>query len=134
MKCLVTWGRTFPGRAASIAEARSFVAALLVGWPVVDDARLVVSELATNAVRHTASGHDGGEFDVYVCFASDRVRVSVRDGGSKCLPILLLDADGREDESGRGLFLVRGMSAGWGVDDHPGGRVVWAELLRNPTC
>jgi len=64
-------------------------------------------------VRHAASGHDGGELDVHECFASNRVRVGVRDGGSKCLPILLWDADEREAENGRGLFLVRGMSSGW---------------------
>ncbi|WP_236068150.1 ATP-binding protein, partial [Streptomyces brasiliscabiei] len=46
------WCRAFPGLPDQVAEARHFVAALLQERGVADDAVLVVSELATNAVRH----------------------------------------------------------------------------------
>ncbi|MEU7990470.1 hypothetical protein AB0B56_36975 [Streptosporangium canum] len=56
----VTRLRAFLGSPASITEARRFITAFLRNWPCVDDAELIVSELATNAVRHSDSGqaHD----------------------------------------------------------------------------
>ncbi|WP_230864216.1 ATP-binding protein [Streptomyces clavuligerus] len=62
-------------------EARYFVAALLQGWSGVDDAQLVVGELAANAVKHTRSGAPGGSFHVTVVFRDGRVRVVVADQG-----------------------------------------------------
>lgn len=56
----VVWTQGFPGEAASIGEVRHFVGGLLTGWPCADDARLVATELATNAVQHTASGEGRG--------------------------------------------------------------------------
>jgi hypothetical protein len=55
----------FPGEASAVGQAREFVADVLgKGWPGLDDVLLLVSEISSNAVRHTASGDDGGWFDV----------------------------------------------------------------------
>ena len=51
------------------------------GSPIANDVVLLASELATNAVRHTASG-DGGTFWVVIRMAGKWVCVTVRDDGS----------------------------------------------------
>ncbi|MFJ5210707.1 ATP-binding protein [Streptomyces nigra] len=120
------WCRAFPGVADEVAHARHFVAALLDGYDPVDDAVLIVSELATNAVRHSLSGAAGGWFLVIVCFGDDRVRIEVVDQGSEHVPHLC-DVTGQE-ESGRGLLLIAACAKDWGVKNWPDGRTVWAEL------
>ena len=52
--------RAFPGTPASVSEARAWVAGILAGFPAAADAELMASELATNAVLHSASGLPGG--------------------------------------------------------------------------
>ena len=55
----------FPGEAASVRYARDFVRGVLGEiWPRLDDVLVMVSEIATNAVRHTASGGEDGWFDI----------------------------------------------------------------------
>jgi histidine kinase-like protein len=96
-----------------------------VGEDACDSAVLVVSELVTNAIVHTASTHivcelhDGG----------DLVRIAVRDEG--CAPGEPHPACGRsEEEHGRGLFLVDALCRAWGAQEHGLGLLVWAELAR----
>jgi serine/threonine-protein kinase RsbW len=129
----VVWTQGFPGEAASIGEVRHFVGGLLTGWPCADDARLVASELATNAVQHTASG-EGRGFAVVVAIGPDRVRVAVKDAGAPQSPIMLADAAERTDVNGRGLFIVAALAKEWGVDEAAVGRTVWAEFPRVPEC
>ena len=52
----LTWRRTFLGRPDQAPRARQFVRFLLDDSPCREDAELVVSELVSNALRHTASG------------------------------------------------------------------------------
>jgi serine/threonine-protein kinase RsbW len=123
--------RTFRGTRESVPEARRFVAELLAGCPAREVLMSCASELCTNAVVHTASGH-GGVFTVEVDLPRDGVaRIAVTDDGSPSLP-----AAGSPDvlsEGGRGLALVAACTARWGYADtrpgHPGhpGRTVWAE-------
>ncbi|MCH0562729.1 MULTISPECIES: ATP-binding protein [unclassified Streptomyces] len=113
----------------SPARARHLTRARLNGWEVCEDtcdtAALVVSELVTNAIVHTASRvvvcelHDG----------SDRVRIAVRDEG--CAPGGPSAAQGQpEEEHGRGLLLVDALCHAWGAHEHGPGLLVWAELPR----
>lgn len=101
----------FAGDPAMVGEARRFVSRTLVkvGVPreLVDDAELVVSELATNAVEHTVSGKAGSRFEVTVKVTAARVCVEVLDQGSAQSPTLCKDVDqDHESEHGRGLFIV----------------------------
>ncbi|HTW08310.1 MAG TPA: MEDS domain-containing protein [Acidimicrobiales bacterium] len=106
--------------------ARHFVVGTLLEWAagqVIDDAALVVTELATNAVLHARS-----DFRVVIAAAPGSVRVSVSDQSSAA-------PDGRDfslsGSSGRGLGLVAALSRRWGTTHvHDGGKVVWAELAR----
>lgn len=113
----------------SPAQARRLTRSRLTGWSVCEDtcdtAALVVSELVTNAIVHTASNqivcelHDG----------DDLVRISVRDEGFA--PGEPHPSPQRpEEEHGRGLLLVEALCCAWGAQEHGPGLVVWAELPR----
>ncbi|MER6955770.1 ATP-binding protein [Streptomyces sp. NPDC000618] len=126
------WCRMFPGLAWQVAEARHFVAALLEdeGSDLVDDAVLVVGELAANAVRHTRSGWYRGWFLVVVGFSDDLVRIEVIDRGSDEEP-RVRSVTSPAEEGGRGLMMIAACAKDWGVKDRPAGcRCVWADLPR----
>jgi anti-sigma regulatory factor (Ser/Thr protein kinase) len=84
----------FPGEGAAVGLAREFVAGVLGrDWPGLDDVLLLVSEIASNAVRHTASGDGGGWFDVMVSMTGHTARVEISDRGSSSEP-RISDDDG----------------------------------------
>jgi anti-sigma regulatory factor (Ser/Thr protein kinase) len=101
------------------------VGVLVDGCPVSDDAVLLSSELATNAVLHSASGA-GGTFSVSVLVESGRVRVEVHDLGSATAPVIR--RSGQPGESGAGLRVVEMIATRWGFRAGPIGRVVWFEM------
>jgi anti-sigma regulatory factor (Ser/Thr protein kinase) len=113
-----------PGEALSVLRARRFVCVHLVEHRLlylVDDVRLVVSELAGNAVRHAHS-----PFTVSLGQADRAVMLSVQDG-SPGAPALL--APELLDTEGRGVFIVDLVSDDWGVTHAPGrGKSVWASF------
>jgi anti-sigma regulatory factor (Ser/Thr protein kinase) len=117
--------RVFAGLPAQVAVAREFVRRVLGPVPVADEVALLVSELCTNALRHTASGH-GGSFVVVVQPRSGSVRVEVRDEGSGPAPsphsIDVLTEDGR------GLGLVELIADNWGYGGDCHGGSVFFEL------
>ncbi|WP_371781782.1 ATP-binding protein [Streptosporangium subroseum] len=122
--------RTFLGSPRSIVEARRFVTAMLSGWPEAEDAELIVSELATNAVRHSESGRFGGRFTVSIHTEADRLWLGVLDeGGPRSPRAFPPHTDG---EDGRGLMLVTELATKWGVTGDDKGRIVWAVLDRLP--
>jgi anti-sigma regulatory factor (Ser/Thr protein kinase) len=120
----MTDARTFPNSTASIVRARRFAHETLpdVDREVVEAIAVMVSELATNAVRHAAS-----EFTLSIDRGSDAVRVAVTDTGDR-LPNLRSPAP--TDRSGRGLQIVDALSDDWGVTELPGhdGKTVWFVL------
>ena len=117
--------RTFAGSPEEIRNVRHFVGQLIKGCPVEDDVILLASELATNAVRHTASGRDG-TFCVLVQAVGARVRVEVHDLGSATTPAVR--PSGSPRESGAGLAVVEKIADRWGFHGSQLGRVVWFEL------
>jgi anti-sigma regulatory factor (Ser/Thr protein kinase) len=86
---------------------------------------MVVSELFTNAVRHTDS-------ERVICtlrLTGSLLRVEVADQGSTPTEPRRRDAEASE-ECGRGLLLVGALAKEWGArpNELGRGRVVWAEL------
>jgi serine/threonine-protein kinase RsbW len=117
--------RTFPGRADQIARAREFTKRVLGPCPVRDEAVLLVSELATNALEHTSTG-DGGQFRVTICRNATSLLIGVSDSGSDKTPAPgPLDP---ESETGRGLGLVELIAERWGYCGDQHGLTVWFEL------
>jgi serine/threonine-protein kinase RsbW len=125
---MVSWSRAFPGRPEQVSRARQFVASVLAGRPEADEAALVVSELCTNAVQHSASGGPDGMFAVTVRRAADRSRISVQDMGSMSQPAISSHAGLDDLEFGRGLVLVAAIAKEWGSARNRLGWLVWAEL------
>jgi anti-sigma regulatory factor (Ser/Thr protein kinase) len=132
------WSRSFRGIAECLSEVRLFTAAVLGDRPGVDLVVLAASELAGNAILHTASGEPGGQFVVHIAAFADRWQVRVDDAGGMNIPHLpeplTADADPDPDdceflpESGRGLALVAAVSRTWGVLGDEYSRAVWAEI------
>lgn len=115
---------TFRWSGRSPAQARHFVINTLAAWGYadrIDDAALIASELATNAVLHARS-----KFTVTLSrWPEGRIRVAVRDASAvRPRPRRAGPLDG----SGRGLALVEALASSWGADIVPDGKVVWGEL------
>src|SRR5262249_30987392 len=72
----------YPGEPASVRQMRHQVAEALAGIPCAEDAIYALNEVATNAVVHSRSGQDGGEFTVAVdVFPGSQVAFTVTDQG-----------------------------------------------------
>ncbi|MFG2499593.1 ATP-binding protein [Streptomyces sp. NPDC048441] len=118
-------------RPGSASQARRLAKAQLMGWDIHEDARdaaaLVVSELVTNAIVHTASHRIICE----LCTGPGKLRIAVRDDGyGSGVPRPAREGPDADDEHGRGLLLVDAVSTAWGVRDEGAGAglTVWAEL------
>jgi anti-sigma regulatory factor (Ser/Thr protein kinase) len=114
--------KSFDPEPRQVLEARRFVAGVLSSWQVeCDDAALLASELATNAVLHARS-----EFEVTIVGHPDRIRIEVFDGNSRLPSFSVVPADAY---SGRGLMLVQALSGAWGVESHSdNGKTIWFEV------
>lgn len=130
----MTWSFcVLPGTAASVSRAREFVAEALGGDPRVNDVVLAVSELVTNAVRHTWSSLLGGKVVVLVISSALGARVVVVDLGSVTRPVVSgATRSGELSEGGIGLAVVAELASDWGSADLPGGHAVWADFTRWP--
>jgi anti-sigma regulatory factor (Ser/Thr protein kinase) len=121
----MTSARKFPNDVRAAKAARQFALEQLAGYApeVLEVVELLVSELATNSVRHTDSG-----FEVRVSSGPRRIRVSVTDSGAG-QPVER--APDPTAASGRGLALVKMLSSASGVRPSraaAGGKTVWFVL------
>jgi anti-sigma regulatory factor (Ser/Thr protein kinase) len=122
-----------PRHPASVGLARRRAREHLVNWgyaeddPALLDAVLLVSELATNVVRH--GPHRELEFELAVTALADGscfIEVSDEGEGEPRLRVV-----GEDDETGRGLHIVTELAAAWGVWRRGGrGKTVWALVGR----
>jgi hypothetical protein len=116
--------RRFPNRDFSPSAVRRFLSGVLEDWGIDGSTRdtvlLLGSELASNAVEHTAAS-----FTVSIQLAGTQARVDVFDSGAE-LPTLLQPAV--DANHGRGLLLVDGLASAWGASPAPGDKVVWFEV------
>lgn len=107
---------------SSVPEARRFVANRLSDLPpeTVDVARLLVSELVTNAVLHGQT-----ELSLTVDRTDSKVAVQVADS-NPLLPVLR--THNSEAGTGRGLRVLDHMASNWGSYRTDEGKIVWFEL------
>ena len=94
---------------------------------VVEVARLLLSELVTNCVRHGAAGRPEVSIHITVSLLPNLLWVEVSDGGPTFdhQPNQTLAKTG----GGQGLYLVDQLSARWGISGRKRARV-WFELRR----
>jgi hypothetical protein len=114
--------RTFAFSREAPAAARHFTEATLAAWgaaDLTDDATLVVTELAANAIVHARSA-----FTVILSALDDLLRISVRDATPlrrntlRAVPL-------------HGLGAVDAMASQWGVEPlGAAGKTVWVDLHR----
>jgi anti-sigma regulatory factor (Ser/Thr protein kinase) len=123
----------------AIGRARAYVASIVTAWGlerVRDDAALLTSELVTNAVRATGITGAASPWSDPDHLALIRLRLTVVDDSliievwdREVTPPILPDTPDSEDESGRGLLIVTGLSKQWNYYRlAEGGKWVWAEL------
>ncbi|MFC5825329.1 ATP-binding protein [Nonomuraea insulae] len=117
--------REFPALLEELGHVRHFAGGVVAGHPAADDVVLAVSELAANAVEHSAASCDDN-FEVRITHLADAVRVEVHDHGGAGRPRPgVADA---EATRGRGLFLVDHLSRDWGITHKPDHTGVWCEI------
>jgi anti-sigma regulatory factor (Ser/Thr protein kinase) len=110
--------RAAPGR------ARRLVLSVLAEWGcgrgLLQDAAVVVSELATNAVVHAASS-----FSLSVTLEDSLLRIAVHDARPLSVRVR---GGGLSPQPTHGLGLVEALSLRWGAEGTARGKAVWAEL------
>ncbi|MBW8705773.1 Phosphoserine phosphatase RsbU [Streptomyces sp. MBT84] len=112
---------TLPNDRTAVGNARHMAARRLTEWgleDLQDRTQLIVSELVTNAVRHSTGpiGLRLIQHQVLTCEVFDTGANSPHLRHARAI-----------DENGRGLFLVAQLSRRWGARSESGGKVVWAE-------
>lgn len=118
-----------PFAASSAARVRHALEAWLgahgAGEGVVNDARLIVSELVGNAIRH-ASPLTEDTMLVRWRAEEDVLMLSVCDGGGPTAPARVVASI--EDSGGRGLAIVEALSVAWWVERTDSMHAVHARL------
>jgi CheY-like chemotaxis protein len=115
--------QAFEGELTDVGRAREFLRAQCSVWGcgrVLDNALVVLSELVSNAIVHVR-----GRVAVRLVLVDNVLRMEVTDAGGGAPD---LQAPGPGEDHGRGLLLVNGLSASWGVDTLADGKCVWAEV------
>lgn len=120
--------RVLPGTANAAGEARQLAREFMgEGHPAADTVVLIVSELVTNAVRHSRSGAPGGLVTVSLCCGDAGVLIQVRDDGGRS-GRWVSAAPGSVAEHGYGLLLVDALADSWGTVAGPQARVTWCRV------
>ncbi|MGC4980950.1 ATP-binding protein [Streptomyces sp. NBC_00659] len=93
------------------------------GTPVaVDEAELLVAELATNVVKHVGKGASA---TLILEWTGERLRLEVHD---KSPVVPSLRTAGCDQECGRGLHLLASLAIEWGTVLTAAGKAVWCEI------
>ncbi|MEU9624145.1 ATP-binding protein [Streptomyces sp. NPDC088251] len=129
---------TLPSEPVSVAAARRYVDRVLTEWGLAagtefaDSIRLIVSELATNAVQHTFGQSPTFTVDLRL-EREEELRLGVTDSHPRRprrLPAAV------QQDNGRGLVIVRCLAKECGgrlavTPTADGGKTVWIELPWN---
>lgn len=94
-----------------------------IGGVAADNARVVLSELVTNALTHSLD-----VFRLSLHLQGDQILVEIWDCADDHPRVVLPDDLAVH---GRGMFLVQALSKDWGVrPERTGGKTVWAKISR----
>jgi anti-sigma regulatory factor (Ser/Thr protein kinase) len=111
-------------RPEAVRNARDALAPMSGRVPetVLDELRLVVSELVSNSIRHS-TGDPGALIRLRVWLSAEEIRVEAADSGRGFDPTIR----SAEGGSGWGLLLVGRLATRWGVAASDSGTTVWFE-------
>jgi anti-sigma regulatory factor (Ser/Thr protein kinase) len=114
--------KSFLALPESVSEARQFVTDVLAASDVdCDDAALLTSEVASNAVRHANS-----DFRLRIHPGERAVRIEVINDAPEVLLIMRKPSV----HGGYGLQILDRLAESWGVESTSEEKVVWFELGR----
>ncbi|WP_217241111.1 ATP-binding protein [Streptomyces sp. AC555_RSS877] len=121
---LWTYGLSIPHDPRAVRVVRATIRSILAAAKlncIADTVELLVSEVVTNAYRHSA-------METYVSMdrTPDDFRVTVWDHDPGT-PTLRSPSD--RDERGRGLGIVEACADQWGVRSYPHGKAVWFSVV-----
>ncbi len=120
----------YPSTVETPSLARLLVGDACLRWGLnhlMHRARLVVSELVSNAVHHA-----GGDIDVTATVREPYLVVTVRDRSPVPPRRLPPPRGGSIDDHGRGLLIVAAHATSWGYVPAGTGKAVWARLATEP--
>jgi anti-sigma regulatory factor (Ser/Thr protein kinase) len=112
--------RDFEPTPEAVRAARRFVEEALPGTVDQADIVLIVSELASNVVRHAKTN-----FTVDLT-SDEHVRIEVSDGSS------IIPAVEELAENKFGLRLIEEVTDRWGIESTDTGKTVWVEFDYDP--
>ncbi|MFG2631633.1 ATP-binding protein [Streptomyces sp. NPDC048473] len=126
---------TLPSEPVSVSSARSYVARVLTEWGLTadtefaDSIRLIVSELATNAVQHTLGQSPTFTVDLRL-EREEQLHLGVTDSHPRRprrLPAAV------QQDNGRGMVIIRCLAKEYGgrltvTPTADGGKTVWIAL------
>ncbi|WP_328914760.1 MULTISPECIES: ATP-binding protein [unclassified Streptomyces] len=119
-------GRDLDGQ--RVGRLRRISAAKLRLWGLSqlgDDAKLLISEVVTNALRYG----EGGEIEFRLVITLRGLLIAVNDGSAQRPQLSMV---GASSETGRGLFLIAAFADDWGVC--PDGTTTWCTLSLARAC
>ncbi|MEW1686733.1 ATP-binding protein [Streptomyces sp. NPDC091265] len=114
---------------ATVRHLRRAARGQLEQWglsSLIDEAELVVSELAGNVIKHVGSGVAAA---LVLEAAPGRLRIELHD---RSFHVPVRSSADCDDECGRGLHLLAGIAADWGTLLTATGKAVWCELSVDP--
>ncbi|UOB08809.1 ATP-binding protein [Streptomyces sp. HP-A2021] len=119
---------TIPASGAATVRARQLTSYALTCWglgQLLDDAKLVVTELVDNAVKAVVRREPAStEIGLRLQATSQTLMIEVEDPLTEWLPPRIHEA--------RGLRLISAMTDDWGVRQSTTGKIVWATLSDEP--
>jgi hypothetical protein len=119
-----TWEQTYPATPDQARRLRAALGTLLARCPLADDVILLASELAANAITHSASSRPGGTFTSRLAHhPGDHIHAEVTDQGSSWDGDLTATAG-----SPHGLHLLHALATRCGTTASAGSRTVWFRL------
>jgi anti-sigma regulatory factor (Ser/Thr protein kinase) len=107
-----------PASPESLAEVRRSLETLAIPSNLVEDARLIVTELVGNSIRHSGlRPHE--QVGITAEWSGTRLRVAVRDRSRPKAPSPVAGTirPRAGAESGWGLFIVDRLATRWGTDE-----------------
>jgi anti-sigma regulatory factor (Ser/Thr protein kinase) len=125
LRLQLTLQRNVQAPALARAEIAERCHELELDGPLCQSLILLVSEVVSNAVRHSA-GEPDAPIDLLAAFGERTIRVTVTDAGEGFIP---RPRNPERTHGGYGLYLLEKVADRWGVESR-GDTKVWFELSR----